>query len=151
MHRLIGPAHLSREAVTRVRRPRLDVAGRTAAVQVGDLAGGPGQLRAQLRWVQNLDLRPQCEQVEHRGLDGVDPDPGLGPVAAAGRGGGAMTDPEGGGPALQGGEPPATRRQPDPGPPGTGRRALALPQAAARQFAAEPVDELEAAPPARVA
>ena len=98
MHRLIGPAHLRREAVTGVRGRRLDAAGSgRAAVQVGDLASGPGQLRAQLRRVQNLDLRPQCEQVEHRSLDGVDPDPGLGPVAAACRGGGSMTDPEGGG------------------------------------------------------
>ena len=120
-------------------------------MQVGDLAGGPGQLRAQLRRVQNLDLRPQREQVEHGGLSGVDPHPGLQPVAAAGRGRGAPPDPQRAEPPLQGGEPPATRRHPHPGPPATRQQALALPQAAARQFADEPVDELEATPRPRVA
>ena len=76
-------------------------------MQVGDLAGGLGHPGAQRSRVQNLDLGPQREQVEHRGLGGLDRDPGFGPAVPARSGRDTTTDPQAGRPALQDGKPPA--------------------------------------------
>jgi hypothetical protein len=51
-------------------------------------------------------------QVEHRGLGGLDREPGFGPAVPARSGRDTTTDPQGGRPALQDDKPPPPGGQP---------------------------------------
>jgi hypothetical protein len=119
-------------------------------------AGYPGgrfaDAGAQFRRVDDLRLGAEGEHVEHRDAGGVDPHPGLDPALPPGDHVGAAADPDARGPAEQGGQAPASRRQQDPGPlhGRAGRLRASGPGAPGRggrggKLAAEPIEQLESA------
>src|SRR5260370_28194411 len=121
----------------------------SAGMQVRDLPGRLGDPGAQVRGMDDLDLGPEGEHVEDRGVGRVNPHPGRDPVLPAGRGTGVTADPDAARPAEQRGETPTARRQAHSRSLDTAiRNPLLRPVPGGRQLAGEPVQQLEAAEPA---